>query len=441
MLSRTVGSLAATLASPVIMPAIMASIPRVTNKLYHRNFSTTPLPHPEEKQVPISEVDVKQDAQKSSKTKNSLSSTNKYFSPFLTHKRHFSSGFLRTPFLETKPKETHINNLLIKKPELPNSILITKGKLQWGYQALHDSVNGLIYQAIQAAFITPVLSSAWLFVISPLISDALLLATPSSLLESPVAMATLAVGGLFIAKNMMEVKRVNEYSRLSTIINPIGPSISEDQNAIVRQIVAGDKPKIKFNALGLNVSGPVGDINHPSPVLQNTIKEIHNKRRVVIPTCTLKHKADELVNLTTDRWVSRLCMPLSILNMAMIASKDSDKRTLDDYVVFAASANNVYDYMTGPSVAEAREKFTRMLTQCRNTEEVLRILIDHNIIDNGGMSFLKEWVKDQNAIGVRVGRDGSAILHKRTFSLGGPYPIKTFPEHDENEKTSALKPK
>lgn len=106
-----------------------------------------------------------------------------------------------------------------------------------------------------------------------------------------------------------------------------------------------------------------------------------------------------------------------------------------------AAVTNLFDYFSGPSVGEAREKFTAILKNCKNAEEVLKVLIDHNIIDNGGMIFLKEWVKGQDSIGVRIGRNGSAILHKRTFSLGGPYPIKTFPERDENEETATLKPK
>lgn len=436
MLSR---ALTATLASPIIMPAIAASltrIPQLINRslLSRRSFSATPSQPDEKKLLTSKEKDVKLPTH----TKTTNSSTS------LIQNQTIVTNFMRTPFLETKPKETHINNLLIKKSELPNPnhVLISEDKLQPGYQALHNSVNGLIDQAIQAAIITPALSGAWLFVISPLVSDALSLTTPASLLESPVAMATLAIGGLFIAKNMMEVKRVNEYTRLSAITHPVGPSISEDDNLKVRQIVAGEKPKIKFNVLGLKISGPLGNLSSPSSVLQDTITEIHNKRRVVIPACTLRSTADKLVNLTTERWLSRTTVPLSILNLIAIASKDPKDRRLDDYVVMAAAAENLFDYFSGPSVGEARERFTRLLKNCRNVDAVLKVLIDHHIIDNGGMSFLKEWAKDLDSVGLRVGRDGSAILYKhRKFSLGGPYPIKTFPERDENEEPATFKPK
>ncbi len=159
--------------------------------------------------------------------------------------------------------------------------------------------------------------------------------------------------------------------------------------------------------------------------------------RVVLPSCVLTNKADSLAALATERWLARINMPLAVLNIVLIASKASKQRTIDDYVILGTSATSIYDYFNGPSVAEARNKLTKALSNCDTPEAILKFFVDNEILDKGGMSFLKTWIENQNSIGVRVGRTSSPVLYKnRSLSFGGPYPIHLFPQkrtqNDEN---------
>lgn len=296
------------------------------------------------------------------------------------------------------------------------TINIPVSQLKPGYQALHTRLNDLFFQGMMAAVVSPVLSGAWL------------VATEQLLANSVVATAVLAAGGASVAGSALQIKRIKKYARLSMITNETGPAESDALNQQIRQIIAGNNPTVKLTTQRLKVSGPLGDLQYPSQTVQNTLACIHAMNRIVLPDCVLTTDAKKHVDLTHDRWLARLIMPFSILNLVIRLLPNSKKFTADDYVVLATSAHNIYDYFKGPSVFEARAKFTALLSKCDTPQEVIKTLIDHKLLDEGGMSFLTEWLKNQDSLAVRVGRTGTAVLYKeRTSFFGGPYPAQFFP--------------
>lgn len=330
-----------------------------------------------------------------------FSSSTSFFTPSFS--RHFSSSI---------PTLTESKKVIGERDDF----IVPTTNLNSGYKELHSRFRELIKQAKIAACVSPALSGIWM------------LATQQMLFDSPVAVAMLAMGAITVTERMLQIKRINHYAKLSTITDTAGLSTSEVDNQRAREIITGDDPKVKFHSEGIKVSGTIGDVKHPSQVIQKTLSHIQAMRRVVVPECALNGKGDKLVSLTYDRWLSRLVLPISILNMVSFMDKKREDRTVDDYIVFASSSYNVYDYLSGPSVADARQKLTNVLSHCSTVEQVLKALLDARMIDQGAMSFLKEWTKNQDAIGVRVSRTGDAVLYNsRTMSFGGPYPIQLFP--------------
>lgn len=284
---------------------------------------------------------------------------------------------------------------------------------------MQDNLIRMARHAAITAFTSPALAAGWLAL------------TEQGLLESPVALTSLVVGVSIIADRAIQSLRVKNYAQLSAICDSNGPTDSVQTNKEVRQILAGKDPKVKFTYAGLQISGLLGDETKPSQFVQETLSRIRDMKRVPIPDCVLNPNADELANLATARWYARITFPLSILNLILIAAKDPKDRRPDDYIVIASSTYNIYDYLSGPSVDEARGKFTEYLKDCKSSEEVLRKLIALKSL-KGGMSFLGEWAKDVKVTGVRVGRSGTIILYlDRQSSIGGPYPIQQFPKSQE----------
>ena len=303
-----------------------------------------------------------------------------------------------------------------------DTVVLSIGELNHGYQVLHGRVQELIQQATMFAVVSPGLSMGWLAL------------TSQMLLESPVAMSLLGVGGVLASNRMMQIMRVNEYAELSVKTNPGISSLNMDENQRISQIIAGNNAQVKFITSGLQVSGPVSD-KTMSVKTGDATQRFHAMPRVVLPTCVLTDKADKLVESTHARWLSRLSVPFSILNLLTVLFKDPEDRTADDYVVSASSAYNLFDYFDGPSVAEAREKLTQaLMDECKTPEDVIRFFVDRKLLDAGGMSFLLEWSKNQQSIGVRVARTGAAILYQNPkSSFGGPFPITIFAKQSDSK--------
>lgn len=295
------------------------------------------------------------------------------------------------------------------------------GALKPGYQKLSDRLKSLNTQSKIASVLTPVVSAGWLF------------ATDQALLASPVALSALIVGGAFIANRVMQMVRIKKYANLSIMTKANGPTTSPDMNHKIQEMIAGPKPTISLTRNGLFASGLVGDLKNPSDVKEKALAEIQSMNRIPIPASVLTQAADKAVDLTVDRWLARINVPFAILNILVIASKNSKDRTPDDYVTFAAASYSIYDYFSGKSVKEARQQFTDLLFSCKTPQGILKVLIDHDVIDEGGMSFLNEWVKTKSSIAVRVGRTGTPILYgNKSSSFGGPYPIQVFPKQDHS---------
>jgi hypothetical protein len=314
-----------------------------------------------------------------------------------------------------------------------DSVTLNSDELKPGFSGLQKRLQNLSRQAGIAAIASPAISGGWL------------LATGQLLKESPVALTALLVGGCFIADRLMQTTRVKQYTSLSVLTNKDGPASSALMNQRIQQILAGNNPSVKFSMKGLTVSGPLGDIQNPSSATQHALSRIYGMNRIVLPNCVLSQNTAELANLATQRWSARLSVPFSIINLFAIASKSSEEKTPDDYVVGAASAYNLYNYFDGPSVAEARDKFTSSLSPATSSENLASRVVDNSVLYHGGMSFLNTWAKDQKSIAVRVARTGDVVLYNnRQSSFGGPYPIQLFPMikpdsgQDKKEERNAL---
>ncbi|MES2199599.1 MAG: hypothetical protein V4489_05490 [Chlamydiota bacterium] len=288
----------------------------------------------------------------------------------------------------------------------------SKKNMKASYANLHARLEKLTLELKVAAVVSPMLSTSWLML------------TSQSIFESPVSMACLLAGGAFITNRVMQIYRVKEYAELSATVNPLGFSNVKE----VSQIIAGDNPKVQLTLSGMEISGSIGKVNRLSPVVKNTLERIKSMERIVIPTCMVSKRASPLIDRTTDRWISRLSFPFAIFNLIALFNKDPKDWKLDDYVVAASSAHNIYDYSTGPSVGEVRGDLTRYLGEAKTPREVLEKIIDPEDLD-GGLSFLKEWSKDVDSLAIRVGRTGEPILYKQgSFSVGGPFPKERFPQ-------------
>lgn len=334
---------------------------------------------------------------------------------FLFHSAH-SHSFLNRTSISTMT--SHEPNADLPAKGEQDSVVLPVEDLKPGYKKLHERLHTLMTEAAIISLLSPTLSGIWLYF------------TEQMLYDSPVAMAALAVGVGVVAKRMVEVKRTNNYTHYSAILNADGPSFLQEANLRIKKIMAGENPSTKLTMKGLKVSGTVGDLDHPSTARQETLAHILGFNRIVIPACTLTPRAEKLAELAHERWLARTTVPFSVLNIIGIMSKKSEDRHADDAIVLAAAFHNIYDFFSGTSVEEARAKFTDSFMQCRTPQEVLKVLIDNNILDEGGMSFLNEWIKNQKTIGVRVGRTGTPVIYGdqgRQFSLGGPYPITVFP--------------
>lgn len=254
-----------------------------------------------------------------------------------------------------------------------------------------EAIDNALINMISSTVFSSTLSGCWLWL------------TDQTISSSPVALAIVSAGVICVAKNVVEVERVHHYAKLSRPFNRAKLSKSAEVNAITSTDLTPDSHKD----------------------LQTSLARIKEIPDVSIPKCMLIDPANEQVANTMDRWLVRFTLPFSVLNIIMISSKQ--RKSWDDYVAIGASSANIADFCSGPSVDEARKKFTDYLAKCTTIEELLELLIHPDALDSD-MSFLYKWVEDAETIGVRVGRTGTLKLYKKCkSSSGGPYPIEHFP--------------
>lgn len=319
------------------------------------------------------------------------------------------------PFLNTvrSYSQNSLGSAKILKDQDRHIVEFSKNNLKTSYANLYARLAELTFEIKVTAVISPAISMGWLAL------------TTQPLVESPVGMACLLSGGAVITNRLIQMYRIKEYAKLSALINPSSLSDLKEVKQEVKQIIAGSDPKVELALSGMEISGPIQKTNQISSVAKGPLARIHSMERIVIPSCMVSKKASPLIDQTMSRWVSRLSVPFAIFNLLTILNKEN--RRLDDYVVAASSAHNIYDYANGPSVGKARDDLRNYLAQAKTSKQVLEKIIDPEDLE-GSLSFLNEWAKDANSLAIRVGRTGEPILYKNgKSSFGGPFPAKSFP--------------
>lgn len=304
-------------------------------------------------------------------------------------------------------------------------VQLSENNLKVGYENLRKRLTEISINTGIAASISTIFSGVWLTV------------SGSPLLESPIPMVALAVGGGIVVDHAIEVYNIKKYAKLSVLSNPIGPAISSEMNAKIQQIIAGNNPTVKLTTSGLEIVGPLGNLESPSKIRENTILQIRSMNHITIPACVLGKHVEPLINNITKCWLSCLTLPFSFFQIGATLNKSSKNRSLIDYAFAGYSAYNIYNYFQGESVAEVRKKLSNYLEKGKTSQEVLKLLIDGHDLQEG-MSFLHPWSENVNTLGVRMGWTGKLSVYKNLpknpiFLQGGAYPIENFPKENVDE--------
>ncbi len=301
-------------------------------------------------------------------------------------------------------------------------VQLSENNLKVGYENLRKRLTEINVNIGIAASTSTIFSGVWLAI------------SGSSFLESPVPMAALAIGGAVIMDHVTEAYHVKKYAKLSVLSNPIGPAISSEMNAKIQQIIAGSNPTVKLTRSGLEIIGPLGNLEYPSKIRENTILQIRSMNHITIPACVLGKHVEPLINNITKCWFSCLTLPFSFFQIGATLNKSSKNRSLADYVVAGYSVHNIYNYFHGESISEVRKKLSNYLEKGKTPQEILKLLIDGHDLQEG-MNFLHPWSENVNTLGVRMGWTGKLSIYKnRTFMQGGAYPIQNFPKKNMNEE-------
>ena len=301
-------------------------------------------------------------------------------------------------------------------------VQLSENNLKVGYENLRKRLTEINVNIGIAASTSTIFSGVWLAI------------SGSSFLESPVPMAALAIGGAVIMDHVTEAYHVKKYAKLSVLSNPIGPAISSEMNAKIQQIIAGSNPTVKLTRSGLEIIGPLGNLEYPSKIRENTILQIRSMNHITIPACVLGKHVEPLINNITKCWFSCLTLPFSFFQIGATLNKSSKNRSLADYVVAGYSVHNIYNYFHGESISEVRKKLSNYLEKGKTPQEILKLLIDGHDLQEG-MNFLHPWSENVNTLGVRMGWTGKLSIYKNpTFIQGGAYPIQNFPQKNMNEE-------
>lgn len=277
--------------------------------------------------------------------------------------------------------------------------------------------------------------------IASVLSTLWLTFTEQGLLESPVAFALLLTGGWITSHSLLNMWRIKKYVHYSVMTNDQGPARSEQDNQNITTLLSQADSKASLTYSGLTIKNTSDFKKDGTDQKQKIFKEIQNMEKVVLPDIVLNSNIYDLSLAVHERWLTEITYPLALLNIFLIASKDPKDRRLDDYVVLASAFKTIKDTHSDPTLEQRREDFTQALKACQSAEEILKILIDHHILNEGGMSFLKEWIKEQERVSIRIGRGGSTILYKQlSSSIGGPYPVKLFPLPKKERERETLEP-
>ncbi|MES2200270.1 MAG: hypothetical protein V4489_08910 [Chlamydiota bacterium] len=315
-------------------------------------------------------------------------------------------------------------------------VRLSENQLKVGYESLRKRISEISITIGVSASLSTIFSGVWLAI------------SGSPLLESPTPMIALAVGGGVVINQVTEAYHIKKYAKLSVLSNPIGPAISNELNGKIQQIIAGVNPTVKLTSSGLEIIGPIGNLDHPSLVRENTLSQIRSMKKIILPTCVLGKHVDPLVGNIRKCWVSCLTLPFSFFSIMAALNKSSKNRSVADYIFAGAGTYNIHNYFYGESIGEVRKKFSLHLEKGKTPEELLKLIVDGNDLQEG-MSFLHPWAKDANTLGVKMDWMGRLIIYKNpsknSFSLSeGAYPIQEFPrenvtyEGEENKEGKLL---
>lgn len=296
-----------------------------------------------------------------------------------------------------------------------NRLVVDVKDLKPGFRHMHQRYKEMIEYAALSATVPPALAYLWAA------------CTQQMILESVVALSCLTLGSVMVMHTMVQLYWLQQFISLSVVVTK-SPSSLEKNNKEIHSIIAGERPKARLTIHGLKVSGPNGDPNSPSVAYESAIESIHAMKHIVISSWFLSPKAQQLAHNAHDRWLVRLSLPFNFFNLVTIFAKKPEERRPDDALVLAASLANIHNFFTGSSVKEARDGLTSALKQCNSPREILKLLIQADSLQEGGMSFLMEWPTDKG-IAVTVKRTGSVIIDNKPgdrFTFGGPYPRKLF---------------
>jgi len=304
-------------------------------------------------------------------------------------------------------------------------VQLSENQLKVGYENLRKRLTEITFTTGLTTSISSVFSGVWVAF------------TGTPLLEAPVPLVALAVGGGIVVNQAIEAYHIKKYARLSILSNPIGPAISNEMNDKIQKIIAGSNPKVKLTRSGLEITGPLGNLENPSLVRENILSQIRSMKKIVIPSCVLGKHVDPLVNNINKCWTSSLALSFSFFHILTTFNKN---RSLADYVFVGSSLSNIYNYFHGESIGEVRKKFSYHLEKGKTPEEILKLLIDGHDLQEG-MSFLQPWTEGTNTLGIRMDWTGRVILYKNFpessfFPIGGAYPIQEFPRESIREKAS-----
>ena len=215
----------------------------------------------------------------------------------------------------------HYSKEIDKKEEKSNlsteTVFIHSNELKEGYRRIYDSLQNLALKVYTTAFASPVFSGLWL------------LLTEQNLLESPVAMAGILAGGLYIGNTLFQMNRLKEYTHLSLLCDKKGPARNKSINEQALKIIHGPSFTLRiktFSGCGIEVFGPQTSSMPEVIPTEATIKRIQSIIKITVPETVLNVSAAEKINTVFDRWLTRITVPMSILNILAIFAKASDKK-------------------------------------------------------------------------------------------------------------------
>ncbi len=250
------------------------------------------------------------------------------------------------------------------------------------------------------------------------------------LVQSPVALAMLAAGGLLSGRKLLHAHRTRHLVALSVKCDPEGPAQHFSHNREVYDILLGGKSEVTVDTSEIVVRGPTG----PDLVeldSEAALREALALDHLSLPRQFLCYPVEIQVQTIFDRWCMRLLFPLSIFNMHRAAQKMGDSESGDlsavDIAAYGVGLSNMWRFCTQSSLRAEVAALDAHLEEGATPSEVVARLIDPELLD-GPLYCIKVWAANQDHLTVRVNRMGNVVLCQgRRQSYLGPMSATTYP--------------